>query len=75
MSEWNRCSAELLAKLIGQLCTEELLHPVADGDGHALVLGEARYLFSARRGAFGSWRVDPVSIRRTTTGILGNDES
>ena len=75
MSDWNRCSADLLAKLIGQLCTEELLHPVDEASGSALDLGPARYLFTARRGAFGSWRVDPGSIRRTTSGILGNDES
>ncbi|MEU4193873.1 IucA/IucC family protein [Kribbella sp. NPDC026611] len=33
------------------------------------------YTFEATRGGFDSWRVDPDSIRRTTSGILGNDES
>ncbi|TCM50049.1 IucA/IucC family siderophore biosynthesis protein [Kribbella sp. VKM Ac-2568] len=68
---WTRCSSELLAKLISQLCTEDLLHPV---DG-VLELGAATYTFSSIRGAFGSWRVDPASVRRTAAGILGNDES
>lgn len=72
---WTAAAAELLAKLIGQLSTEELLAPVADGSGYALELGSARYTFTARRGAFGSWRVDAGSVRRTSAGILGNDES
>ncbi|HYU85722.1 MAG TPA: IucA/IucC family protein, partial [Kribbellaceae bacterium] len=72
---WDIAARRLLAKLVGQLCTEGLLQPVADGNGFRLDLGEVRYVFAARRGAFGSWRVDPMSIRRTGTGILGNDES
>ncbi|MGW6275862.1 IucA/IucC family protein [Kribbella sp. NPDC055071] len=71
MSEWTRCSADLLAKLISQFCTESLLQPV----DNRLDLGGVSYTFEATRGAFGSWRVDPDSIRRTTAGILGNDES
>jgi siderophore synthetase component len=43
--------------------------------GFELEFAAARYSFAARRGAFGSWRVDPGSIRRVSTGILGNDES
>ena len=72
---WNTKAAELLAKLIGQLCTEELLKPVADSNGYRLELGGVRYLFEARRGAFGGWRVAAGSIRRTAAGILGDDES
>jgi siderophore synthetase component len=68
---WNHCSSQLLAKLISQFCTEELLQPVDD----RLELGTATYTFSSSRGAFGSWRVVPGSVRRTATGILGNDES
>lgn len=71
MSVWTRCSAELLAKLISQFCTENLLQPVDD----RLDLGAVSYTFAATRGAFGSWRVAPDSVRRTTAGILGNDES
>ncbi|MEU4293555.1 IucA/IucC family protein [Kribbella sp. NPDC026596] len=71
MTHWDRCSAELLAKLISQFCTENLLQPV----DNRLDLGEVSYTFGATRGAFGSWRVAADSVRRTTAGILGNDES
>lgn len=71
MSIWTDCSSRLLAKLISQFCTEGLLEPV----DNRLDLGAVSYTFSATRGGFGSWRVDPASIRRTTAGILGNDES
>ncbi|GAA3122466.1 siderophore synthetase component [Kribbella aluminosa] len=71
MNAWTRCSSELLAKLISQFCTEGLLEPVEN----RLEFGAVSYLFEATRGGFGSWRVDPASIRRTTAGILGNDES
>ncbi|WP_328999142.1 IucA/IucC family protein [Kribbella sp. NBC_00709] len=68
---WTQCSSQLLAKLISQFCTEGLLEPVDS----RLDLGTASYTFEATRGGFGSWRVDAESIRRTATGILGNDES
>ena len=68
---WTQSSSELLAKLISQLCTEDLLQPVDD----RLELGGATYTFSFVRGAFGSYRVLPGSVRRTAAGILGNDES
>ncbi|MEV0790736.1 IucA/IucC family protein [Kribbella sp. NPDC050459] len=71
MSVWAQCSSELLAKLISQFCSEGLLEPVDD----RLDFGSVSYVFEATRGGFGSWRVDPASIRRTTSGILGNDES
>lgn len=71
MNAWSTCSADLLAKLIGQFCTEVLLQPV----DNRLDLGPVAYTFEATRGGFGSWRVDPATIRRTTAGILGNDES
>ncbi|QNE22398.1 IucA/IucC family protein [Kribbella qitaiheensis] len=68
---WAEKSSELLAKLISQLCTEDLLQPIDD----RLELGEATYTFTSSRGAFGSYRVAPGSVRRTASGILGNDES
>ncbi|WP_282206604.1 IucA/IucC family protein [Kitasatospora fiedleri] len=53
----------MLAKLLGEFAYEELLHPRPDGDGRHLVrLPDADYRFAARRGAYGSWRVDPASI-------------
>jgi siderophore synthetase component len=71
MSHWTRCSSDLLAKLISQFCTENLLQPI----DNRLDLGSVSYTFTATRGAFGSWRVAADSVRRTTAGILGNDES
>lgn len=68
---WERCSAELLAKLISQLCSEALLTPV---DGR-LELGSVAYTFEYVEGAFATYRVTPGSVQRTTAGILGNDES
>ena len=53
MSEWTRCSSELLAKLISQFCTENLLQPV----DNRLDLGGVSYTFEATHGAFGTWRV------------------
>ncbi|WP_371401766.1 IucA/IucC family protein [Kribbella sp. NBC_00662] len=77
---WTSCSSQLLAKLISQFSTEGLLDPsTPDPAGSPVVyrleLGAASYTFTATRGGFGSWRVDPGTIRRTTAGILGNDES
>ena len=71
MKEWTCCSSELLAKLISQFCTENLLQPV----DNRLDLGAVSYSFTATRGAFDSWRVAADSVRRTAAGILGNDES
>ncbi|MFI5707891.1 IucA/IucC family protein [Kribbella sp. NPDC051620] len=68
---WTESSASLLAKLISQLCTEDLLQP----DGDRLVFGAATYTFTSTRGGFGSYQVIPGSVRRTAAGILGNDES
>ncbi|MEV6414292.1 IucA/IucC family protein [Kribbella sp. NPDC051718] len=68
---WTGSSASLLAKLISQLCTEDLLQP----DGDRLVFGAATYTFTSTRGGFGSYQVVPGSVRRTAAGILGNDES
>ncbi|WP_343978112.1 IucA/IucC family protein [Kribbella koreensis] len=68
---WSGSSSSLLAKLISQLCTEDLLQP----DGDRLSFGAATYTFVATRGGFGSYQVVPGSVRRTAAGILGNDES
>jgi siderophore synthetase component len=68
---WVESSSALLAKLISQLCTEDLLQP----DGDRLAFGAATYTFTSTRGGFGSYQVVPGSVRRTAAGILGNDES
>jgi siderophore synthetase component len=70
---WRRCSAELLAKAIGELCFEELLDPEPAGDGYQLVLAGARYRFQAARTSFEGWAVVPGSVRRSAGGILGDD--
>lgn len=70
---WRTCSRALLAKAIGELCFEELLHPEPAGDGYLLRLSGAAYTFAARRTAFGGWTVDGRSVRRSATGILGDD--
>ncbi|MFD7828907.1 IucA/IucC family protein [Kitasatospora sp. NPDC059803] len=62
---WRRAGRALLAKMLGEFAYEELLTPVrAASDGEYLLwLPEAEYRFTARRGAYGSWRVDPESVR------------
>ncbi|MGW0465969.1 IucA/IucC family protein [Streptomyces sp. NPDC003027] len=65
---WTRACSHLLAKTLGEFAYEEIIAPVpTDGPGgpgrHALRLDDGTALtFSARRGAYGSWRVAPDSI-------------
>ncbi|MFJ9037670.1 IucA/IucC family protein [Streptomyces sp. NPDC102406] len=72
---WDRAGARLLAKLVGEFAYEEILRPQPEGPtpesgGHAYTLtvpgrGEdpgGRLRFTARRGAYGSWQVDPESL-------------
>ncbi|MGQ4515508.1 IucA/IucC family protein [Streptomyces sp. DW26H14] len=65
---WQSASRRLLAKLLGEFAYEEIVEPVPDGPEpgrYALVLDDGRPLaFRARRGAYGSWRVDPESLAR-----------
>jgi siderophore synthetase component len=72
---WRRCCAELIAKMLGELSFEQLLEPKpTDGpDEYRVDLPTATYLLRARRTSFDGWRVEPGSVRRTTTGILGDD--
>lgn len=71
---WDRAAARLLAKMLGEFAYEEIIEPVpapadqavAPGTGtpYSLLIGESGVLtFRARRGAYGSWRVDPGSVR------------
>ncbi|MFF2718182.1 IucA/IucC family protein [Streptomyces sp. NPDC058011] len=63
---WDRAAARLLAKMLGEFAYEEIIEPErrpGDGRLHALTLDDGTELrFSARRGVYGSWRVDPDSI-------------
>ncbi|MEV1054944.1 IucA/IucC family siderophore biosynthesis protein [Streptomyces sp. NPDC049887] len=63
---WQRASVRLLAKTLGEFAYEEIIEPLPQGlgDGYALRLDEGENLtFRARRGAYGSWKVDPESVR------------
>lgn len=72
---WDRVTAQLLAKMLGEFAYEEILTPLpqqppitTDGTGepYALLLDDGATLaFRARRGVYGSWRVDPASVRET----------
>ncbi|WP_051969908.1 IucA/IucC family protein [Kitasatospora azatica] len=70
-TRWQQACRALLAKLLGEFSYEELLRPEAVDGGYRLRLAEAggsergpEYRFAARRGAYGSWQVDPESVRR-----------
>ncbi|MFJ7157126.1 IucA/IucC family protein [Streptomyces sp. NPDC101118] len=73
-SAWREANRRLLAKAIGEWCFEDMLKAVAtDGGGYRVDLHSGTtYAFSATPGAFGWLRVDPASITRTATGMLGN---
>ncbi len=61
---WRRAGRALLAKMIGEFSYEELLHPEPAPGGYRLPLPDGtEYRFAARRGAYGSWQVDPFSLR------------
>jgi siderophore synthetase component len=67
---WRLASRRLLAKTLSEFCYEELLVPSAVGDGRyrVSVAEHTSYTFRADRGVYGSWFVDPDSIRRTRGG-------
>nr|WP_189133097.1 IucA/IucC family siderophore biosynthesis protein [Wenjunlia tyrosinilytica] len=56
----------MLAKALSEFAYEELLTPRPAGGGEYRVLLESgtEYRFGARRTAYGSWRIDPASVRR-----------
>ncbi|OKJ14162.1 IucA/IucC family protein [Streptomyces sp. CB00316] len=68
---WDRAAARLLAKMLGEFAYEEIIEPErrpGDGRLHSLSLDDGTELrFSARRGVYGSWRVDPDSIETVPT--------
>ncbi|MFF9501505.1 IucA/IucC family protein [Streptomyces sp. NPDC014656] len=64
---WARASARTLAKALGEFAYEEILEPLPAGadapDRYSLALDDGAALaFTARRGAYGGWRVDPGTI-------------
>ncbi|MGW8491569.1 IucA/IucC family protein [Streptomyces sp. NPDC055886] len=66
---WDRAAARLLAKMLGEFAYEKIIEPVpgpGTGGLHRLTLDDGGVLaFTARRGVYGSWRVDPDSIEIT----------
>ncbi|MDH6143080.1 MULTISPECIES: IucA/IucC family protein [Kitasatospora] len=62
---WQQACRALLAKMLGEFAYEELLTPEPVDDGYRIALpGGPVYRFAARRGAYGSWQVEPGSVRR-----------
>ncbi|SOB81823.1 IucA/IucC family protein [Streptomyces sp. 1331.2] len=62
---WQRAGRALLAKMLGEFAYEELLTPLPgalDGE-YLLKLPGVEYRFTARRGAYDGWQVDPDSVR------------
>jgi siderophore synthetase component len=72
---WDRAAGRLLAKIVGEFAYEEIIEPVpapATDDYYTLALDDRSLgdesldagilSFRARRGAYGSWHVDPDSI-------------
>ncbi|GAU67082.1 putative siderophore biosynthesis protein [Streptomyces sp. NBRC 110611] len=72
---WREANRVLLAKAIGEWCFEDMLTAVeTDDGGYRLDLDSGTtYAFRATPGAFGALRVDPRSITRTATSMLGNE--
>ncbi|WP_073228177.1 IucA/IucC family protein [Streptomyces sp. NBRC 110465] len=72
---WDRAAARLLAKMLGEFAYEKIIEPVPEpgtGGLHRLTLDDGEVLaFTARRGVYGSWRVDPESIRITARAQAG----
>ncbi|MEU8705394.1 IucA/IucC family siderophore biosynthesis protein [Streptomyces sp. NPDC048565] len=68
---WDRVAVRLLAKMLGEFAYEEVIEPVPRREGgegrsgdHTLTLDDGATLsFHARRGVYGSWYVDPETIR------------
>ncbi|GAA3003702.1 IucA/IucC family protein [Streptomyces fulvorobeus] len=74
---WDRAAARLLAKMLGEFAYEQIIEPTALGgaDGtYSLPLDDGATLrFRARRGVYGSWRVDSGSITETGTDHCASD--
>lgn len=71
---WREANRQLLAKAIGEWCFEDMLKALESGPGEYAIELESgtTYSFRASVGAFGWLRVEPGSIGRCATGLLGN---
>ncbi|MGY0019185.1 IucA/IucC family protein [Streptomyces sp. YJ-C3] len=87
---WDRAGARLLAKLIGEFAYEEIFQPLPADPDAAAPPGRHLYTltvpsheesngglvrFRARRGAYGSWQVDPDNIEWTAEPSAADAES
>lgn len=62
---WRRAGRALVVKMLAELAYEQVVAPVSDDAGYRLCLpGGAVYRFRARRGCFGSWRIESGSVSR-----------
>ncbi len=66
---WQRAARRLFAKTLAEFAYEEILAPQPDGtapDGSPRyrlpITDDLTYRFTARRGSYGHWRIDPHSI-------------
>ncbi|MFD6416523.1 IucA/IucC family protein [Streptomyces sp. NPDC060194] len=67
---WERAARRLLAKMLGEFAYEEIIRPApapgAGPDAYRLRLDDGGSIgFRARRHAYGSWRVEPSTLRGT----------
>ncbi|WP_081190478.1 IucA/IucC family protein [Saccharomonospora piscinae] len=74
---WREANRRLLAKALGEWTFEDMLEAVETEDGEYRVELDngVRYGFRARAGAFGWLRVEPGSVTRTATGMLGDESA
>ncbi|HWU06131.1 MAG TPA: IucA/IucC family siderophore biosynthesis protein [Streptomyces sp.] len=79
---WDRAAARLLAKMLGEFAYEEVIEPVpraddgAGRDGYTVPLDDGATLsFHARRGVYGSWRVDPETVREVAASGTGDENA
>ncbi|GAA2271534.1 IucA/IucC family protein [Nonomuraea roseoviolacea subsp. roseoviolacea] len=73
---WAEAGRRLLVKAVEEFAYEELLVPRPDGTagGYLLELGGGtRWTFRAARGSFGSWRIEPGTLRRHPAPEDGDD--
>lgn len=64
---WTAAGRTLLARTIAEMAYEEMVTPQPDGppDTWRIDLPDGvSYVFQARRGAFGAWRIRPASLLR-----------